>query len=86
MVLYEGTGEMFQAVWSPVLPEKAIPGMPSFEAAVAAPTVPDNQTAAPRFAVVLLGLGADCEWLLGFVTSDVGACYGYVWVCSKVGL
>lgn len=42
-----------------MVPEKAIPGMPSFAAAVAAPTVPEAQTVAPRFAVMLLEVGAE---------------------------
>ena len=38
------------AVWEPVVPLKAMAGMPSFEASVAAPTVPDTRTVLPRLA------------------------------------
>ena len=40
-----------QAVWEPVVPLKAMAGMPSLAASVAAPTVPDIRTVLPRFAV-----------------------------------
>ena len=38
------------AVWEPVVPLKAMAGMPSLTASVAAPTVPDRRTVMPRFA------------------------------------
>jgi hypothetical protein len=62
MVEYEGTGDTSQAVWEPVDPEKAIAGMPALTAAVAAPTVPETQTTAPRL-----------EPTLGPVTARSGA-------------
>lgn len=43
---------MFHAVCDPVVPLKAMLGMPSFEASVAAPTVPDMRTVVPRFAAM----------------------------------
>ena len=48
-VIYVCTGAVY-AVWDPVVPLKAMAGMPSFEASVAAPTVPDTRTVLPRLA------------------------------------
>ena len=51
MEAYDGVGAV-QAVWEPVVPLKARPGMESLDtAAVAAPTVPEKRVARPRFAV-----------------------------------
>jgi len=38
------------SVWLPVVPLKAMAGMPSLAASVAAPTVPEIRTVVPRFA------------------------------------
>ena len=43
-------GAAVQAVWEPVLPLNAIAGMPSLEASVAAPTVPEIRVVLPRLA------------------------------------
>ena len=40
--MYVCTGAV-DAVWDPVAPLKAMAGMPSFAASVAAPTVPDTE-------------------------------------------
>ena len=48
-VIYVCTGAVYP-VCDPVVPLKAMAGMPSFEASVAAPTVPDMRTVLPRFA------------------------------------
>lgn len=48
-VIYVCSGAVYP-VWDPVVPLKAIAGMPSIEASVAAPTVPDMRTVLPRFA------------------------------------
>lgn len=46
-----GTGVVEYAIWEPVVPLKAMAGMPSFAASVAAPTVPDIRVVEPRFAI-----------------------------------
>ena len=48
-VMYVCRGAVY-AVWEPVVPLKAMAGMPSFAASVAAPTVPDTRTVLPRLA------------------------------------
>ncbi len=48
-VTYVCSGAVYP-VCDPVVPLKAMAGMPSFEASVAAPTVPDTRTVLPRFA------------------------------------
>lgn len=50
-VMYVCTGAVYP-VCDPVVPLKAMAGMPSLEASVAAPTVPDIRTVLPRFAKV----------------------------------
>ena len=48
-----GSGAVFQAVWLPVVPLKAMAGILALLAAVAAPTVPDTCVVSPVFAETL---------------------------------
>lgn len=48
-VMYVCSGAVYP-VCDPVVPLKAMAGMPSIEASVAAPTVPDMRTVLPRLA------------------------------------
>lgn len=66
----------FQAVCEPDVPENAMPGIPSLAASVAAPTVPETRTVAPRFACPVVSSRPDKE--LDRPTADVKARHGDV--------